>query len=171
DHLEGHVERGELLAEGERRSERGARDEVVAAAVADLRQRVVLHAQRGDQAAGAGGGAEGGGQLGDAALERESGLLQQVRAAVMGAVLVEGGLGIRVQRPGQGAHRRAVGGVGGGEGGQGGIVGGHGEILPRPSAACSVAGAQQGRHQRVALAGPVQARGAAAGGGGVPVQL
>src|SRR5699024_9394004 len=127
DHLEREVELLDPAREREGRAERGAGDEVVPAAVADAGQRIVLHAQRGDQGAGPAGGAEGGGQLRDAALDDEAGVLEQVRAAVVRAMLLEGGLGIGVEGTGQGAHLGAAGVVGGTEGG----VVGHGSILPR----------------------------------------
>ena len=151
DDLHCHVQLGGRLDECEGCPERGAGDEVVAAAVADAGQGVVLHAQRGHQGSAAQGGAEGGGEIGDAALHGEAGLLQQVGDAVAGAVLLEGDLGVRVDGAGdvehlgpagtvgigdprlRGVGMDRIGGVGSNRGG-GGVVGGHRSILPRPHA-------------------------------------
>ena len=50
--------------------------------------------------------------LGDAALEGEPGLLEQVGAAVVGAVLLEGRLGVGVDRACHGVDPVAVRGIG-----------------------------------------------------------
>ncbi len=92
----------------QRRGHPGPGDEVVAAGVADARQRVVLHADAHREVPAADRRGERGGQLPDAALHREAVAREHLGDRLGGAVLFEGGLRMGVQCAGQREHLFAV---------------------------------------------------------------
>lgn len=106
----GHPQPGGLRQrrQDESGTDRGRRDDVVAAGVSDLGQGVVLRAQDDVGVPGAEAGGEGSGQSVGTALDLDPGLLEDARAPVHGAVLLVGQLRVCGDRVGEADDGAAV---------------------------------------------------------------